>query len=385
MSTQISVIQPNAITNARYDYTQMQKDFLYHYIEAMQKHMTKERVLERDLFGAITIELDMKDICKSNNHAKVLTAIKDLQKRPISYHYNRDNETYDVSAVLVAAVIHKRNTGKLTIKTTEESLPYIMWLGEGFTAFNKAIALSLPSVYAKRLYEICCRWKDKGFYRVKVDEFRLMMNVEDKYKKISELRDNVLDVSQKILEEQADIKFTYEFRKENRSRSFNWIEFKIELRYGDESNKENGKYFQKVYAFLYQYYKNSRAMEVTDFLTDKFQLKKAAERFGRLQKDINKGKVRPHGVLAYITTLLYDEFEVPDELTGRGKAKKEREKLANLNIEAEAEKKAKAEELKKKKEAERKSPENFQQNIMSLFGNEEDKKRTGEKTIKEII
>ena len=56
MNTQLTVIQPNAVTNARYDYTQMQKDFMYHYIEAMNKHMTKEKVLQKDIFGGLAIE-----------------------------------------------------------------------------------------------------------------------------------------------------------------------------------------------------------------------------------------------------------------------------------------------------------------------------------------
>ncbi|MDR0698941.1 MAG: replication initiation protein, partial [Tannerella sp.] len=49
-------------------------------------------------------------------------------------------------------------------------------------------ALSLPSYYAKRMYELCCRWKDKGFYRTTLKEFRKMMMVEDKFANVSDLR-----------------------------------------------------------------------------------------------------------------------------------------------------------------------------------------------------
>jgi len=374
MNTQLTVIQPNAVTNARYDYTQMQKDFMYHYIEAMNKHMTKEKVLQTDIFGGIAIELDLKDICKANNHTKMLNAIKDLQKRPISYHYNKNNEIYDVSAVLVAAVIHKRNTGKITIKTTEESLPYIMWLGEGFTAFNKAVALSLPSLYAKRLYEICCRWKDKGFCRMPIKEFRQMMNIEDKYKQICEMRENVLDVAQKMMDEQADVKFTYELRRENGSRSFNWLELRIDSRYEDD--KKTAEHYQKVYTFLYAHYRDSRAFDIVELLSHKFELKKAAERFGRLQKDINTGKVKPHGILAYISTVLYNEFEIPDALTGRGKAKANKQKAAEIIMKAVEERKRKEAEKKAIEDAKKPDPKQI---IMNLFGADE-KKRTNEKS-----
>jgi hypothetical protein len=94
MEAEPVIIQPNAVTNARYDYSQLQKDFMLYYIEAMNKHMTKEKELSRDLFGNMQIEMELKDICKSNNHAKMLAAIRDLMKKPISYYYNRDDGTY---------------------------------------------------------------------------------------------------------------------------------------------------------------------------------------------------------------------------------------------------------------------------------------------------
>ena len=304
----------------------------------------------------------------------MLNAIKDLQKRPISYHYNRNNEIYDVSAVLVAAVIHKRNTGKITIKTTEESLPYIMWLGEGFTAFNKAVALSLPSLYAKRLYEICCRWKDKGFCRMPVKEFRQMMNIEDKYKQICEMRENVLDVAQKMMDETADVKFTYELRRENGSRSFNWLELRIDSRY--ETDKKTAELYQKVYTFIYMCYRDSRAFDITELLAHRFELKKAAERFGRMQKDINTGKIKPHGMQAYISTVLLKEFEIPDAMTGRGKAKADREKAAEIIIKAVEERKRKEAEKKAIEDAKKPDPKQI---IMNLFS-ADDQKRTNEKS-----
>ena len=337
MEAQVIIKQPNAITNARYDYTKMQKDFMYHYLNALQNHMSKETIIQKDLFGALTVELDLKDICKSNNHSKMLRAIKDLQKRPISFSYNRENNTYDVSTVLISSLIHKRNTGRIQVKTTEESLQYIMWLGNGFTSFNFAIAIFLPSTYAQRIYEICCKWKDKGFYRVSLKEFRERLYIEELYPQICELRENVLDKAQRMLEEQADVRFTYEFRRENGSRSFNWLEFRIESKYATDTEKKTNKDFQYVYMFLYEYYRDTRAFEVAELLAQKFDIKKAAERFRRLQKDIKKGKVRPHGILAYLNAILHDEYDIADTITARKKTRAKKNEEAALNMEAEAE------------------------------------------------
>jgi len=44
------IIQPNAITSARYEYSQMQKDFMYHLIDKMNKYMTKDHTLIKDVW-----------------------------------------------------------------------------------------------------------------------------------------------------------------------------------------------------------------------------------------------------------------------------------------------------------------------------------------------
>jgi plasmid replication initiation protein len=377
MTTEKVIIQPNAVTNARYDYSQVQKDFMFHYIEAMNKHMSKEKELTPDLFGNLLIEMDLKDICKSHNHSKVLAAIKDLIKKPISYYYNKADGTYDVVTTLIASLIHKRNTSKISIKTTEESLPVVRWLGEGFTTFNRNIALSLPSVYAKRLYELCCRWKDKGFCRMKLEEFRIMMCVEDKYKKISDLKANVLDISEKFLKEGADLYFTYTLRKENGSNAFNWLELNI---HNQLDSGKTGEWYQSLYNNLYQIYRNSRALEICDYLTNKKELKKANERFIRLMKDINSGRIRAHGILSYVNTILADEFEVPDDLTGRGQEKLKKQKKAE-----EAFKKIERKKAAEKVEKERNEAKKIEVSLIPDLFDETNSKNKGVESVRDII
>jgi hypothetical protein len=344
------IIQPNAITSARYDFSQMQKDFMYHFIEKMNKHMTKDRDYIRDLFGNLIIEMNLKDIVKGENYTQMLDAIKDLQKRTISYHYNRADGTYDVTTHLIASLVHKRGTGKITLKTTEESLPFISFLGEGFTSYNKVVALSLPSYYAKRMYELCCRWKDKGFYRTTLKEFRKMMMVEDKFSNVSDLKKNVIDLSEKMLSKDADLTFTYALRKENGSKAFNWLELNIMPAGGEGGNKSG--WYARLYNILYQIYRDSTAMFVCDYITGKEDLKRAAERFTRLQKDIDSGKIKVHGILAYVNKVLESEFEVPESLTASKLEKEKKKKKAEKIFTRLAAEKAKK-EAKEKAEMEK--------------------------------
>jgi hypothetical protein len=368
------IIQPNAITSARYEYSQMQKDFMYHFLDRMNAYMSKDVAFVKDLFGNVVIEMDLKDIVKSDNYTPMLEAIRDLQKKPIYYNYNRENATYDVSTHLIATLEHKRGSGKIYITTTEASLPVISYIGAGFTAFNKSIALALPSFYAKRLYELCCRWKDKGFCRMTIKEFRKMMMIEDKFKNHNDMAKNVLQRSEKMLSSQADLTFTYTFRKENGSKAFNWLELNIMPVSGEHGNKSG--WYQTLYNILYTIYRDGTAFQVCDFIADRDELKKAAERFRRLYKDIESGKIKPHGILAYVSTVLEVEFEVPESvLLSEEKKRKKEEKKRKAQAKLAAIQKAKNMEEVSKKQVDKRTKVQMTQDMFE--SNTDPDSRTG--------
>jgi len=346
------IIQPNAITNARYEYSQLQKDFVYHLIDKMNQYMTKDKDRIKDLFGVVVVEMELRDIVKGENHSLMLEAVRDLQTKPIQFNYLKDDGEYEVTTHLIATLVHKKGSGKIQLTTTEASMEFIAYIGAGFTAYNKSIALSLPSLYAKRMYELCCRWKDKGFCRMPVKEFRRMMMIENKFKQHGEMVKNVLEVSEKILREQAELTFTYTFRKENKSRAFNWLELCIIPTMGENGEKKSG-WYQVLYNILYGVYWDSTAVLVCDYIAEHDSLKKAAERFKRLQKDIESGKLKTHGIKAYVNRVLMDEYEVPESMVMLKKDKKKRKK-ATARIETFKAIKVAAEKAVREKEEKRK-------------------------------
>ncbi|MDR1897083.1 MAG: replication initiation protein [Prevotellaceae bacterium] len=320
MEDHLSIIQPNAITNARYEYTQMQKDIMYYVIEALQNKMTRQR----DIWGSITVELNLRNFVAQNQYTRVMTALKDLGKRQLSYNFNRNDKTYDVTTTIIASVVSERYGRRVQLRITDEALPLLLFLGEGFTAYNMNVALTLNSLYAKRMYEICCRWKDKGFYRVHLDELRKMLCIEKKYLQVVELRKNVLDLSQEMLKANADLTFTYQLKKES-SRSFNWLEMWICQKGEDPRSKNDQKYFETVYNFLYEFFRNSKAADAVNVIQENGQLKRAADRLTRLEDDIRKGKIKKKGQRQYISKVLTDEFKIPVHIMGIG-SKRQQEK-----------------------------------------------------------
>jgi len=389
MSNKIIQIQPNSITNARYDYNQIENDIKYFIIEAAQQYMAKDQtsfVVQKDLFGNLTINLELKKICKGKNHSYTVKQAKELVTKPISYNYNKENKSYDVTTALVSSVIYEKNSGQLMLRISPEALPALLWLGSGFTSYDKNIVLALPSIYAKRMYELCSRWKDKGFFRISLEEFRKMLYVDEVYMQICDLKANVLDIAQKYMNEQADLTFTYEFRKENGSRSFNWLYFWISGATNDPKNSEKQKSYRIIFNFLYEIYRNSKAMEITDLLANQNELNRAADRITRLKIDLNSGKVKKHGQEQYIKKVLIDDFKIPEKLIGESiKAQKQREKRDDQFVKQvqKQQKKLKEEEQMKKSKAKSKA-KITQTDLISLFDDET--KRDGKtKSLGELL
>jgi len=384
MSELITLVQPNAVTNARYEYSQIEKDIMYYIIEALQGYMSKEITLHQDIFGGIGIDLDMRNIAKSKNHAKVIQHIKGLMKKPISYMYNRDKRVYDITTVLVSGVIQEKNRGKITLKVPQEAVPVLVNIATGFTAYNKNVALTLPSVYAKRMYELCCRWKDKGFIRISLDEFRKMFCIEDKHTKISDLRESVLDMAQTMLSEYADLTYRYELRKENNSRAFNWLYIWISGNNQDPKDKASQKAYETVFNFLYELFRNSKAMEIADIIAENKELKRAAERFTRLKKDIRSGRIKVHGREQYIRRVIQDEFNIPIEVLGESPKKRKQKEAAEAAIKKVE--KRKIQEARAKVTAVNKAKQKIARAVVSdLFATPETGKKEGAKRLGDVL
>jgi len=333
MNDKLSIIQPNIMTYAHYNFTALQKNIVYYIISAVQRHMTKIPPYSHpDLFGNLEIALDLRQLVQTSNYVEVHNAIKGLMKRTLSYSYKQENGKYmDVTTTILYTMKHERGSRKITLKVSAESIPVLLYIGEGFTAYNQTIAIALPSFYAKRLYEICCRWRDKGYMRMKLPEFRRMLGIDiysedgkklekQKFKQIKELKTEVLDKSMRLLKEQADYTFRYTLTKES-SRSFNVIELWIEGK--EVTQQKEYEMYQNVLMFIRNVYDDKkRAFEAVEFIYQNGHIKKAAERFKRLQKDVDTGKVKGHGLMAYLSTILIKEFGIPENMVVSEKTKR---------------------------------------------------------------
>ena len=307
----LTLIQPNEITNARYDFTALQKNVVYMIYKELQSHLTKEYLLDKDLFNNFVVSLPVAALAGERNHPKVIEAAKGLMTKPFQYDYDRGSKKYTVATVLVHTAKHEHGSDTVELYVPFEALSLLLFIGKGFTIYQLPIALSLKSKHSKRIYELCCRWKDKGGFNMSLLELRQMMCLEKEYEEISMFRRKVLDTAKKELKENADVWFEYDVRKV-KSRSFNWIYFTIFANDPRQRNAEKGVY-PNVYNYLTLTFPpiiNDKAMRVADALADMQYLSAAWAKFKPLYEKYASGEMDAKHVMNTTKLILREDFAI---------------------------------------------------------------------------
>ena len=212
MSKALEIRQHNALTNARYEYSELQLDLLFFLISKLRKDQ-QDRVYE----------LNIKDLAsltgKKYNAAYLHKATADMGSRV----FEVQTETRYRQLWMFQRVDYLLGQGIIEIKLTEDITPYLFDLKENFTSYELASALRLTSKYAKRIYQHCSQWKDLGeTKKYDIQEFKMMLGlVDDKGKdkafRMSDFRESVLDVAVKQINEHTELHISYKLEKKVRT------------------------------------------------------------------------------------------------------------------------------------------------------------------------
>lgn len=301
--------QPNKITYARYDFSATQKNLIYRIYAELQKELE----FQKSLFDqSRKYTFDVSTIVKDNDYRHLINEAKDLMIKPFEYDWIDDTGRKNTTAtVLIASATHPYGTSMLTIEVPAATLPVLLYVGEGFTALQMTVAICLKSKHSKRLYEMCCRWKDRGGFSLTLDEFRKMLCIEKQYTKVSMLQTKVLDFAQKELKEAADVWFDYDLEKV-KSRSFNHINFKIFSNDVKQANAEKGVY-PMVYNFLIFSFPNmfnDKALVITNKLEEKQQLATAWGKFKPIWESFKAGEIKDKHLVNTTKKILREDFGI---------------------------------------------------------------------------
>lgn len=220
MSQSVSIRQHNAITTARYEYSELQLDLFFYLLSILRKDKTDG-----------VYEIVVKDLStltgKEYKYGYLKKATEEMGSRMFEVSTPKSYE----QLWMFQRVKYVIGEGRIEVRLSDDIKPYLFDLKDNFTSFELYAALRLGSKYAKRLYTLCSQWNDKGETPVyKIPELKKMLSLLDdkgneQYKQIGEFKRFVLDEAKKQINEHTDLQIDYTLYK--RGRSFQSVSFTI--------------------------------------------------------------------------------------------------------------------------------------------------------------
>ena len=210
------IIQPNAITTAKYDYSVTEKRIIYHIIKNVQEKMSKG--MDETLFGDLVLSIPISELVSHENYRRVQDGLISLRKKSFLIITDIDPTGKGEHGWLDVGFInyskYDRNSGLVKFQVSGELMPYLLELAKGFTSYSLMVALSLKSEYSQRFYEFCSRFKDTGVWNISVQDLKDMLNLSDKYPFFANFKDRVLEIAKKELKSlydkgECDLWFSY--------------------------------------------------------------------------------------------------------------------------------------------------------------------------------
>jgi len=242
------IIQTYILTLAKYDANIYVKRILTHIVSASQDYVEGQKVsstvvdIEEDLFRNRQYTLDAKEILfgeKDKNYKRVYDAFDYMQSK--FFLYEDDDIRFRVP--FITAVYSKKSNGLIRFHISELVYKAFTDYTKGFRKYELNVSLSLTSVYSMRLYEVFSGQKTPIIYTI--EKLKGMFNIQDKYKKHTDLIKRVIEPAKKELDEKSPVSFEYSVIK--RGAKFHAIKFyPIDISQNRDENLESNDLRQKV-------------------------------------------------------------------------------------------------------------------------------------------
>lgn len=216
------IVQHNALTSGRYDFSACQLDILFMLLA----------ILGKDDMIQKPYSIHVKDIQAITGRIWNYQQLSDATQEMGSRMFSIETPTSHLQLWLFQSIEYQKGKGYFDITISEKARPYLFDLKSNFTTMQLKSALTCSSKYAKRLYALSCQWRVKGELTMEIGKLKEMLFLKDpkgrekeQFIKISQFKEKVLDIAKHQINEFTDIKFDYELIK--RGHSFSSIKIYI--------------------------------------------------------------------------------------------------------------------------------------------------------------
>ena len=168
---------------------------------------------------------DLRRMINSRNRGELrfIQNLEQMYKKLISLSIRIETEDKIINFVLFTKyeILKKQKT--ILIKINEDFKFLLNKFISNFTRFELNEFISLKSSYSKEIYRRLKQFKHTGIWKVRIDNFRKLLNIPEKYR-ISEIDKKVFKISIEELNKYFD---NFEIIKIKKGRKIEYIEFKF--------------------------------------------------------------------------------------------------------------------------------------------------------------
>ena len=314
------LLQPKSVTFGQYDISERQENILTLITESLQKHLTKEKPLNTDLFGEPYVVVKCDEAGGTNNKAKVIASAKDLISKVFSFQWKSKNGKNVKSTGTIITTIHDvEGSNNLTINFNKWAIPFLLYYGEGSGGglFSKNIALTLRGNMTKRIYKMISAYKDKTYYEYPIETFRKDFNVSKSYSNYLIGKKILEPAMKRIKESNSDVWFDYELKtkyKQNNGRKpkADTIVFHIKTTaaiQGSDQFRRN-ETIRRWVDIAFDYPTDNKTITTTDKIISSDKCDMFFNKCNYYDDQITAGKMTTQHVKNTLLKILRDEFNI---------------------------------------------------------------------------
>jgi len=212
MNKELIAYKSNALIEAGYKLTLQEQRLLLTCIGKLNPRL--ENAEKKFQLTAHDFYLAFPDMGKANAERHLQDAIERLSDRWI---FLRNKKEQREIRWIQEKAKYFDGEGKVELIFSDSIMPYLTQLTQQFTAIVVKNVSALKRTYSIRIYELLMQFQKTGNRLIKIDDFRVMLGLDNKYSDFKILNRSVIKPAIKELNEKSDIIVNVDIIKKGRS------------------------------------------------------------------------------------------------------------------------------------------------------------------------
>jgi plasmid replication initiation protein len=207
-----TVITSNDLIHAKYSFTLWQKRVFAYMVSdldgASEQQFSMQKMYVRDLMDFFKV----KNKDDYNVIQRIPEQLYDMSMK-MAYSSEKGHKRWREVRILsqfTRPEDKEEDNAYIELKFNDDLKPHLLELKKLFSQYDIRNIIHLRSVYSFKIYELMKANESLSQWEIGLEEFKEMLDVEDKYKHYGSFKLKIVNQAQKDLTECCDVTFTYE-------------------------------------------------------------------------------------------------------------------------------------------------------------------------------